>query len=118
MQLQHPSEIQNLKNQLNDKESNNTNSVRDFQIKISELEKQISDFRNLEIEYQNVRSQAQHADTFRNELQKARNEIDDLNKKIDYLQLTPAKRKKIDVLNNKSENTLLSSTDTKDGGSF
>ena len=62
----------------------------------------------LKNEYENVKHQVQHVDTFRNELLKEREEhqktrdahqveIDTLNKKIDYLQLTPAKRKKVDA---------------------
>jgi len=47
-------------------------------------------------------------------------QIEELNSKIDYLQLPPAKRKKIDVLN-KSDETATTVTDLgiiKDGGSF
>ena len=84
---------------------------------------------NIKNQYEAVKGQLNHLETFKSELSKSReevvkiksdyeNKIEELNKKIEYLQLTPAKRKKIDVLNSKSENTLLSSTETKDGGSF
>mgnify|MGYP003341802170 CR=1 FL=1 len=95
---------------------------------------------NIKNQYEAVKGQLNHLETFKSELSKSREEtvkvksdyektilglkqehqsiVEDLNKKIEYLQLTPAKRKKIGVLNNKSENTLLLSTDTKDGGSF
>ena len=68
---------------------------------------ELDQIRNLRAEYENVKHQVNHVETFRNELAKSRKEIEDLkkehelkikvlNEKIDYLQLTPAKRKKYD----------------------
>ena len=100
------------------------------------LNNEVNELKTIRNQYENVKNQVTHIDTFKNELVKSREEtenvkkyyektiqemngdIEQLNQRIEYLQLTPAKRKKIDELNTKSENTLLSSTDTKDGGSF
>ena len=86
-------------------------------------------------QYDDVKNQVNHIETFRNELIKSRKEtedvrsemskvIDELNSKIDYLQLTPAKRKKIDSLNKPEEtNTIIEVfsepfSKAEDGGTF
>ena len=90
---------------------------------------EISRLNSMKTEYENIKNQANHVDTFRNELLKARQENDkirdeyeikikELNDKIAYLQLTPAKRKKIDELNNKAEDPVGLDALVKDGGSF
>jgi len=114
-----------------DEEVNKTGNVND----------ELNELRMIKSQYENIKNQVSHLETFRNELNKSREEtvnvkkeyetklneakiehdkvIEQLNSKIEYLQLTPAKRKKIDELNNSNENTLLSSVETiKDGGSF
>jgi chromosome segregation ATPase len=74
---------------------------------IADLRNQLNEANRLKNDYENVKHQVQHVDTFRNELMKERDMhqktrddyesiIKDLNDKIEYLQLTPAKRKKID----------------------
>ena len=74
---------------------------------IANLRNQLNEANRLKNDYENVKHQVQHVDTFRNELMKERDMhqktrddyesiIKDLNDKIEYLQLTPAKRKKID----------------------
>lgn len=104
---------------------------------INQLTKQVTDLNAMRNEYESVKHQAQHVDTFRNELvkereehQKTRNDYDikikELSDKIKYLQLTPAKRKKIDevqtiktveVLEESSVLPLVDET-IRDGGSF
>ena len=87
-------------------------------------------------EYENIKHQANHVDTFRNELNKEReehqktrtvfeNQIKELASQIEYLQLTPAKRKKLEDERNKvveviEQSSVLPLTDNtiKDGGSF
>jgi hypothetical protein len=83
-------------------------------------------------EYENVKHQVNHVDTFRNELAKERDEhqntrnnyeaqIKALNDRIEYLQLTPAKRKKIDDAKAiQAVDVLQEETPTiiRDGGSF
>ena len=86
---------------------------------ISRLSTKVEELSRFKDEYEKVKSQVQHIDTFRNELEKAReqlkqqqidfdkkteevskkytSQIIELNKKIEYLQLTPAKRKKVDA---------------------
>jgi chromosome segregation ATPase len=111
--------------------SNNSNEDA-YKNKINELNSEISNLNHLKVEYEKVKNQANHVDTFRNELLKSRKEneelvekyeskIKELNEKINYLQLTPAKRKKI--LEDKTQKTVGESTNTldtiiKDGGSF
>jgi len=103
---------------------------------INSLNNQLSELNRMKGEYENVKHQVNHVDTFRSELikerenhQKTRDEYEfrlkELDDQIKYLQLTPAKRKKIDEEKNKvveviEEISVLPITDdiTKDGGSF
>ena len=113
-----------------------TEVIQEQQQKIEELNELVEQLKNqyasishIQDEYENVKHKVHNADTFRNELIKEREEhkkslniIQELNDKIDYLQLTPAKRKKID------DAKLVSITETKptmeeieiveDGGKF
>lgn len=112
--------------------------------KFSELEEQIStltsDNQRLNMmrnEYENVKHQVQHVETFRKELTAARKQVEDiqkehkkivdeLNKKIEYLQLTPAKRKKLEekptevteVIKEEISQLPIAETETNDGGKF
>jgi chromosome segregation ATPase len=103
---------------------------------INSLNNQLSELNRMKGEYENVKHQVDHVNTFRSELikerenhQKTRDEYEfklkELDDQIKYLQLTPAKRKKIDEEKNKvveviEEISVLPITDdiTKDGGSF
>jgi chromosome segregation ATPase len=114
---------------------------------ISRLQSDLNESNRLKIEYENIKHQATHVDTFRNELIKEREshkktrdeyeqkindlnnsytlQLKELNDRIDYLQLTPAKRKKIDEVNNKKVevveeiiSTLPLESEVRDGGSF
>lgn len=102
---------------------------------ISNLNNQLTDYNRMKSEYDNIKHQVTHVDTFRSELikerenhQKTRNEyelkIEELKNQIEYLQLTPAKRKKIDEEKNKqvevieTPSALPLDDTTKDGGSF
>lgn len=103
-------------------------SLKDSSETISRLNSNINELNRYKSEYESVKTQVHHIDTFRNELEKSRQqiiqqkneyenkiedlgkkhkaEIETLNKKIDYLQLTPAKRKKL-------ESSLVVTTETK-----
>jgi DNA repair exonuclease SbcCD ATPase subunit len=117
---------------------------------IGQLNKNLEEYNNIKPKYESLKSehekvsqQANHVDTFRNELVKERqehqatrtdfaNQINDLQTKhsdeisilkdeIEYLQLTPAKRKKIDEIKSTVVDINNSSKSTKkieDGGSF
>lgn len=104
-------------------------SLREENIKLKNENNELKNIRN---EYESIKNQVNHVNTFRNELLKSRKETEDvrsefqktiseLNAKIEYLQLPPSKKKKIDMLN-KSEESLIevftSDESTKDGGSF
>ena len=115
---------------------------------INTLRNQLNDLSVVKSEYESVKHQLQHVDTFRNELSKTREELEgvhgkygseiealkkehentikELNDQIDYLKLTPAKRKKIDeakaaqvtVDGADLEELIISDEILKDGGSF
>jgi predicted nuclease with TOPRIM domain len=104
---------------------------------IESLQNTVNELSGMKAEYENIKHQANHVDTFRSELikerelhQQTRNnyelKIKELNEKIDYLQLTPAKRKKIDdskltptIEVTEGTPTLFNiDTTIKDGGSF
>jgi chromosome segregation ATPase len=131
----------------NIKVTNLESSIKGHLDTISNLTNQLTELNKMKGEYENIKHQATHVDTFRNELlkereehQKTRNEfennirdlnnsfqsqIKELNEKIEYLQLTPAKRKKLEDEKNKvvevlGESSVLPLVDEtiKDGGSF
>ena len=96
--------------------------------KAAAMAKELEELKTSKTNFDNVKHQVDHLDTFRNELIKEREEhqktrdsyeekIKELNDKIDYLQLTPAKRKKIDEANKVSEAKTLIDI-TEDGGLF
>jgi DNA repair exonuclease SbcCD ATPase subunit len=111
---QQNTEIERLKGVINTKDElvKNVAATKDDTIK--NLQTEISRLGLVAIEYEKIKNQVQHLDTFRTELAKTQkllqdkdsemqnalkekdSVIDELNKKIDYLQLTPAKRKKVD----------------------
>ena len=125
-------EIENLNNGKSSNEINLKQTINEHLSKISNLEKQLNNINNLKSEYENVKHQVQHIDTFRNELIKEREEhqktrsgyekaIKKLNDQIEYLQLSPSKRKKIDEANEvKQEVKTESKTkeEIKDAGTF
>jgi chromosome segregation ATPase len=101
--------------------SNLNGTIDNLNTTIANLNNELNDLRKQRGEFEAIKSQAKHVDTFRNELVKAQETIKGLNDKIEYLQLTPAKRKKIDDAKQTKTVDVFSaeSTDTiKDGGSF
>jgi chromosome segregation ATPase len=85
------------------------NTVKGHLDTINNLTNQLTELNKMRGEYENVKHQVSHIDTFRNELnnerenhKKTRDEyqlkLKELNEQIEYLQLTPAKRKKVDEL--------------------
>lgn len=89
-----------------------SDQVKQLELEVARLNDELNTIRNLKQEYESVKTQVQHVDTFRKELVKSRQEIEDLKEQIEYLQLTPAKRKKFDELKASQESTV------RDGGSF
>lgn len=101
--------------------TNLNGTIANLNTTIASLNAELNDLRSQRGEFEAVKSQAKHVDTFRNELVKAQETIKGLNEQIEYLQLTPAKRKKIDDAKQTKTVDVFSaeSTDTiKDGGSF
>jgi uncharacterized coiled-coil DUF342 family protein len=124
------SEVKSYTDNLNGTNEQYRNTIEGLQNTVNELN-------GMKAEYEIIKHQANHVDTFRSELikerelhQQTRNDYDlkikELNEKIDYLQLTPAKRKKIDdskltpTVEVTEEPLTLFNIDTtiKDGGSF
>jgi len=121
----------------NNQITNLNGKIEEQKNSISNLETQIHELNNMKGVYENSKHQMDHIDTFKNELIKERDlhqqtrngyelTIKDLNEKIEYLQLTPAKRKKIDdskltpIVEVIEATPTLFNIDTiiKDGGSF
>lgn len=135
-------QIQGLKSSLEGYENGQStqieglnNSINEHLATISKLNNEIVNLNTMRGEYENIKHQVQHIDTFRNELVKSRDEqkkvceqyesrISELNDKIEYLQLTPAKRKKIDDEKAKLAEPMMNGVlpimqePIKDGGSF
>lgn len=91
-----------------------TARISNLENEISQLNGELAELRKSKSEYENVRTQAQHVNTFKSELLKARDEITKLNEQIEYLQLPPAKRKKIDDSKSKTS----AEEPVEDGGIF
>jgi DNA repair exonuclease SbcCD ATPase subunit len=103
---------------------------------ILNLRAEIQKVNQLSHEYEKVKHQVQHLETFKSELVKSREETQNnrneyekqiklLNDKIEYLQLTPAKRKKVGqtaTVTDKPKATIikqdLPGMVVKDGGKF
>jgi chromosome segregation ATPase len=126
-------EIDRLKNLLNGKDDlikNITNSKDEI---IKNLQTEINKLNQIRTEYENIKHQVTHVDTFRNELIKSRQEIEnikseyeqqlvDLKSQIEYLSLTPTKKKKPSVVKEQEEIAQLPLVEenniNKDGGTF
>lgn len=133
-------ELDELKNSKSSSENSKISELEN-QVKanagvITRLQSDLNEANRLKSEYESVKHQVTHVDTFRTELVKEREshkktrdeyelKLKELNDRIEYLQLTPAKRKKIDEEKNKvveviEEASVLPITEDviKDGGSF
>lgn len=104
--------------QAKDLDDGKEQKISSLESEIINLNQQIAELTACKNEYESLKGQIQHVDTFRAELVKCResydtqknehqdiinqlnnnhdNVVKELNKKIEYLQLTPAKRKKVD----------------------
>ena len=131
-------EIGRLNEELNQekgyRESSENQKIINLESTVDRLTAELNSIRSLKNECENIKHQVEHVDTFRKELLKSRKENDDLknryelqikqlNEKIDYLQLTPAKRKKYDESKIQKEedsvvNQINTLDQTKDGGTF
>ncbi len=117
-------ELQTLKTNKNNFETQEIKSLKDA---VNELTKKLEAIKDKETEYDKTKHQVEHIKTFRSELSKAQKTIEEkneviakLNKKIEYLQLTPAQRRKVDASKAKEvvEESSINKENTKDGGSF
>ncbi len=117
-------ELQTLKTNKNNFETQEIKSLKDA---VNELTKKLEAIKDKETEYDKTKHQVEHIKTFRSELSKAQKTIEEkneviakLNKKIEYLQLTPAQRRKVDSPKAKEvvEESSINKENTKDGGSF
>lgn len=139
---QQTEEIDRLKKTIvtKDEQIRNFAAAKDEQIRKLQLD--INRLNDITTEYEKVKSQVNHLDTFRNELIKERElhqqtkdeydlNIKELNEKIEFLSLTPAKRKKVsevkivpidepvvETIFDHLDTTDTTDTIIKDGGSF
>ena len=139
---QQTEEIDRLKKTIvtKDEQFRNFAAAKDEQIRKLQLD--INRLNDITTEYEKVKSQVNHLDTFRNELIKERElhqqtkdeydlNIKELNEKIEFLSLTPAKRKKVsevkivpidepvvETIFDHLDTTDTTDTIIKDGGSF
>ena len=110
--------LENMEEHDNDEIANLKKVIDNQQSNINSLTNELNQANSIKLEYEGVKHQVQHIETFRNELVKTReelervrgesssaidkvrkeyeNNINELNNQIEYLQLTPAKRKKVD----------------------
>jgi uncharacterized coiled-coil DUF342 family protein len=131
------SKIDKLNSEIKSYTDNLNGANEQYKNTIEGLQNTVNELNSMKSEYENIKHQANHVDTFRNELikerelhQQTRNDyelkIQELNEKIEYLQLTPAKRKKIDDSKLTPTVEVIEGTPTlfnidtiiKDGGSF
>lgn len=116
--------IQQLTDELNGVRSSNSNQTNDLQNQINSLNSELNKLSGMKTEYEKTKSQVNHVETFRNELKREREAHaatrSELTAKIEYLQLTPAQRKKVDEKNKPVVvPEVVPQVDTiKDGGSF
>lgn len=100
--------------------------IEDHKNTIVHLNDEIANLNTMRNQYESVLHQTQHLDTFRTQLIETRAELDkqhdayeskikELNERIEYLQLTPAKKKKVDEMKQLDPQT---ETVIEDGGSF
>ena len=106
-----------LENEINSRKLSENQRIQELEIKVNSLNSELNEIRNLREEYDNIKHQVLHVETFRSELMKSRKECENLKKQIEYLQLTPAKRKKVDELN-ASKEQINTKDQIKDGGTF
>jgi chromosome segregation ATPase len=126
-------QLQEMQGVIESQSSTENNRINELESQVGQLTNELNNYRNKNAEFENIKSQAQHVDTFRNELTKARKEnetlraehgveIDALKATIEYLQLTPAKRKKVDEEKAKvlesSQLPITGGEINKDGGTF
>ena len=108
--------------------------IESLQNQLNNANNQLNELNKLRGDFENNKHQVEHIDTFRSELIKEREahkktrsdfekQVEELTSQIEYLQLTPAKRKKIDEEKNKVVEVEVVSTlpieeSIRDGGSF
>jgi DNA repair exonuclease SbcCD ATPase subunit len=112
---------QQLESELRDRNTSENSRVRELENQVLELNSELNVLRNMKKEVEDNKHQIQHVETFRKELLLSRKENEELKKEIEYLKLTPTKRKKVDELNSKQyvpTPEINTEESIKDGGSF
>ena len=112
---------QQLETERKDRSDSENTRIRDLQNQVSELVSELNVLKISKKEIDDNKHQLQHIDTFRKELLLSREENESLKKEIEYLKLTPAKRKKVDELNAQQYvpvSEINTKDQTRDGGSF
>lgn len=122
-------EIFELRKSIDDRDLGNNDRIIQLESTLANLNEEVQILRAVKVEYDNIKHQIDHVNTFRNALEKSREEtaqvreqyenaIKELKDQIEYLKLTPAKRKKIDEAKVSPEPIVQTNSVIEDGGSF
>ena len=112
-------EIGRLKNAETDRVSQQQIEIVNLNKEISRLNTELEHYKSLKNEFETSRNQIEHLNTFKSEVVKCREENKKLLDQIEFLQLPPAKRKKIEQSKIKEEEVQsITNESVKDAGFF
>ena len=112
-------EIGRLKNAETDRVSQQQIEIVNLNKEISKLNSELEQYKSLKTEFETSRNQIEHLNTFKSEVVKCREENKKLLDQIEFLQLPPAKRKKIEQSKIKEEEVQsITNESVKDAGFF
>jgi chromosome segregation ATPase len=110
---------QSKSNDENNRINSLENTIHEQMNTINRLDNEISQLNHIKNEYENTKNNLTHLESFKKQLIESREENERLKNEIEFLNLTPAKRKKIEEAKIKEvQINTLDKNNTKDGGSF
>ena len=122
-------EISELRKSIDERDLDDSERIVQLESTLASLNEEVQLLRAIKVEYDNNKHQIDHVNTYRNALEKSREEtnkvreqyentIKELKDQIEYLKLTPAKRKKIEEAKAQPEPFTETDSVIEDGGSF
>lgn len=122
-------EISELRKSIDERDLDDSDRIVQLESTLTSLNEEVQLLRAIKIEYDNTKHYVDHVNTFQSALEKSREEttqireqyentIKELKNEIEYLKLTPAKRKKIDEAKASPEPIVQTDSVIEDGGSF
>lgn len=110
---------QSRSNEENNHIRNLENTIQDQVNTINRLNTEISQLNHIKSEYENSKNNLIHLESFKKQLLESREENERLKKDIEFLNLPPAKRKKLEETKSKeTQINTLDKNNIEDGGSF